>query len=133
MMNNIDNLDYSIETTQKNNKLQIEYKGKIFKENPSLITKNTSKVKVMETLDGFIVELDITKGNDLKFSINNINNEKVKANRINKQFENELDQITDLTIIEKISLWKKIVHCLRKITKIGFPSELQKEKINSKY
>ena len=108
-MNNIDNLDYSINTTLKNNKLQIEYKGKVFKENPSFVTKNTSKVKVMETLEGFIVELDITKGNDLNFSINNINTEEILNKKENK-YEEQLSQITDLTVIEKISIWKKIAH-----------------------
>lgn len=115
-MNGIDNLDYSINTTLKNNKLQIEYKGKIFKENPSFVTKNTSKVKVMETLDGFIVELDITKGNDLNFSINNINTKEILNKKDNK-YEEQLSQITDLTVIEKISIWKKIAHYIKRLSK----------------
>lgn len=115
-MNNIDNLDYSINTTLKNNKLQIEYKGKVFKENPSFVTKNTSKVKVMETLEGFIVELDITKGNDLNFSINNINTEEILNKKENK-YEEQLSQITDLTVIEKLSIWKKIAHYIKKLAK----------------
>lgn len=115
-MNNINNLDYSINTTVKNNKLQIEYKGKIFKENPSFVTKNTSKVKVMETQEGFVVELDIAKGNDLNFSINNINNEKILNKKENK-YEEQLSQITDLTVIEKISIWKKIAHYIKKLAK----------------
>lgn len=115
-MNGIDNLDYSINTTLKNNKLQIEYKGKIFKENPSFVTKNTSKVKVMETLDGFIVEIDITKGNDLNFSINNINTKEILNKKDNK-YEEQLSQITDLTVIEKISLWKKISHYIKRLSK----------------
>lgn len=115
-MNGIDNLDYSINTTLKNNKLQIEYKGKIFKENPSFVTKNTSKVKVMETLDGFIVEIDITKGNDLNFSINNINTKEILNKKDNK-YEEQLSQITDLTVIEKISLWKKIAHYIKRLSK----------------
>lgn len=115
-MNGIDNLDYSINTTLKNNKLQIEYKGKIFKENPSFVTKNTSKVKVMETLDGFIVELDITKGNDLNFSISNINTKEILNKKDNK-YEEQLSQITDLTVIEKISLWKKIAHYIKRLSK----------------
>ncbi len=128
MMKNIDNLDYSIQTTQNNNKLQIEYKGLIFKENPALVTKNTSKVKVMETIDGFIVEMDLKKGNDLNFSISNINNEEVRNNRINKQCTNELEQIKDLTVVEKISLWKRILHYIRKITEKGFSGDLLKQK-----
>lgn len=115
-MNGIDNLDYSINTTLKNNKLQIEYKGKIFKENPSFVTKNTSKVKVMETLDGFIVEIDITKGNDLNFSINNINTKEILNKKDNK-YEEQLSQITDLTVIEKISIWKKIAHYIKRLSK----------------
>lgn len=115
-MNNIDNLDYSINTTLKNNKLQIEYKGKVFKENPSFVTKNTSKVKVMETIEGFIVELDITKGNDLNFSINNINTEEILNKKENK-YEEQLSQITDLTVIDKISIWKKIVHYIKRVAK----------------
>ena len=71
-MNNMDNLDYTINATIKNNKIQIEYKGKVFKKNPSLVTKNTSKVKVMETEDGFITELTIQDGMNLDFSIRNI-------------------------------------------------------------
>lgn len=115
-MNNIDNLDYSINTILKNNKLQIEYKGKVFKENPSFVTKNTSKVKVMETIEGFIVELDITKGNDLNFSINNINTEEILNKKENK-YEEQLSQITDLTVIDKISIWKKIVHYIKRVAK----------------
>lgn len=128
MMNNVDNLDYSIETTQKNNKLQIEYKGKIFKENPALITKNTSKVKVTETSEGFLVELDIIKGQNLNFSINNINNEEVKANRKNRKTMQELENITALSVVEKVSVWKKFVHYLRKIAKMESYKETQKEK-----
>lgn len=115
-MNNIDNLDYSINTTLKNNKLQIEYKGKVFKENPSFVTKSTSKVKVMETIEGFIIELDITKGNDLNFSINNINTEEI-LNKDKNKYEEQLSQITDLTVIEKISIWKKIAHYIKKLLK----------------
>ena len=114
-MNNGNNLDYSINTTTKNNKLLIEYKGKIFKENPSFITKNTTKVNVTETKEGFIVELDIQKGNNLNFSINNISNEQIINKKENK-YENELSKITDLTVIEKISVWKKIVHYIKRIT-----------------
>lgn len=108
------NLDYLIETTLKNGKLQIEYKGKIFKDNPAFVTKNTSKVKVMETLEGFVVELDTKNVEDLKFSINNINNEQIIYKKENK-YKDELSKITDLTIIEKMSLWKKMIHCFKKI------------------
>ena len=115
-MNNNSNLDYTINTTVKNNKIQIEYKGKIFKENPSLVTKNTTKVKVMETEEGFLTELDIEKGNDFNFSICNINNEQI-LNKKQNNYEEELTKITDLTVIEKVSIWKKIVHYVKKITK----------------
>lgn len=128
MMNNIDNLDYWVETTLKDNKLQIEYKGKIFKENPALVTKNTAKVNVMETLNGYIVEMDLNKGNNLNFSISNINNEEVKNTRINKKCTNGIENITDLTVIEKLSLWKKMVHYIKKITNFGFTRNLEKEK-----
>lgn len=126
-MKGIDNLDYSINTTLKNNKLQIEYKGKIFKENPSFVTKNTSKVNVMETLDGFLVELDITKGNDLNFSINNINTEEILNKKENK-YEEQLSQITDLTVVDKISIWRKIVHYVKKVVK-GNLRETEKQNI----
>ena len=115
-MNNNSNLDYTINTTVKNNKIQIEYKGKIFKENPSLVTKNTTKVKVMETEEGFLTELDIEKGNDFNFSICNINNEQI-LNKKQNNYEEELTKITDLTVIEKVSIWKKIVYYIKKITK----------------
>lgn len=126
-MKGIDNLDYSINTTLKNNKLQIEYKGKIFKENPSFVTKNTSKVKVMETLDGFLVELDITKGNDLNFSINNINTEEILNKKENK-YEEQLSQITDLTVIDKISIWRKFVHYIKRVVK-GNLKDTEKQNI----
>ena len=126
-MNNMDNLDYTINATIKNNKIQIEYKGKVFKKNPSLVTKNTSKVKVMETEDGFITELTIQDGMNLDFSISNINNPEILSKKENK-CENELLKITDLTVIEKMSIWEKILHYIKKITKRNL-EELQKQDI----
>lgn len=112
-MNNSNNVDYLINATVKNNKLQIEYKGNFFKENPAIITKRTSKVNVKEIENGFVVELDITAGNDLNFSINNINNKTI----INeKKADTQISEITDLTVIEKISVWKKIAHYIKKLT-----------------
>ena len=126
-MKGIDDLDYSINTTLKNSKLQIEYKGKIFKENPSFVTKNTSKVKVMETLDGFLVELDIIKVNDLNFYINNINTEEILNKKENK-YEEQLSQITDLTVVDKISIWRKFVHYIKRVVK-GNARETEKQNI----
>lgn len=115
-MNNGNNMDYLINATVKNNKLQIEYKGEIFKENPALITKKTSKVNIKETNDGFLVELDITVGNELDFSINNINNKTI----INeKKPDMQISEITDLSVIEKISVWKKIEYYIKKLTLRG--------------
>ncbi len=130
-MNNIDNLDYTINAAIKNNKIQIEYKGKVFKENPSLITKNTSQVKVMETEEGFITELIVQSGTDFNFSISNINNPKLLDKKENK-CENELIKITDLTVIEKISIWEKIARYVKKITKRNLRKLQTQNIVNSK-
>lgn len=128
-MNSIDNLDYTINATVKDNKIQIEYKGRVFKENPSLITKDTSKLKFMETEEGFITELTMQKGTNLNFSISNINNPQI-LNKKNNRYENELLKITDLTVIEKMSIWEKIVNYIKKITTKNL-QELQTQNITN--
>lgn len=48
----------------------------------------------------------------MNFSINNINNKTI----INeKKADTQISEITDLTVIEKLSVWKKIVYYIKKL------------------
>lgn len=109
-MNNVGNLDYSINTTIKGNKLVIEYNGAVFKDNPSLVTKKTNDVMVKETPYGFHVEMDLKKKKYLNFSINNVNNEEVRR-QTNEQLS--------LIVPEKDSIWNKFKISVKKINLLG--------------
>lgn len=115
-MNNIE--DYSINATTKDGKLLIEYNGKIFKDNPSLITKRSKDVFVKETLNGFAVEINLKKSNQ-EFSINNVGN---------KDIVKEQKEPLDLMVIEKQSIFDKIKSFIKKLHILGKNKVLNNEK-----
>ena len=120
-MNNIGNLDYSINTTVKDNKLIIEYNGSVFKDNPSLVTKRTNNVMVRETPNGFKVEMDLKRKNDLNFSVNNVNNEEVK---------NEVNVPLSLILPKKLSVFGRIKLYFKKIKLLHEQNKEIVERIN---
>lgn len=66
--------NFSINAVADGNKLIIKYSGEVFKESPAIVNKDSNSVRVTETNDGFLMELDLKNAENLNFSINSLGN-----------------------------------------------------------
>lgn len=108
--------NFSINAVTNGNRLIIQYTGEVFKCSPAIVNKDSNSVRVTETDNGFLMELDLKNAGDLNFSISSLGNNKedndllvVRNNSIIKTKAKFGNSIYDWTLKLKKAVYKLFV------------------------